>query len=56
MRVLLVYPEFPDTFWVNPFGVHFSQVRVSNLIRCDHHGDVVQCRIPDRGHVSENGH
>jgi hypothetical protein len=22
----------------------------------DHHGDVVQCRIPDRGHVSENGH
>lgn len=34
-------PEFPDTFWVNPFGVHFSQVCVSNLIRCDHHGEVV---------------
>ena len=24
-------PEHPDTFWVNPFGVHFSQIKVSNL-------------------------
>ena len=39
-------PEFPDTFWVNPFGVHFSQVNVSNLIRCDHHGEVVEGRHP----------
>lgn len=39
-------PEFPDTFWVNPFGVHFSQVTVSNLIRCDHHGEVVEGRHP----------
>ncbi|WP_020201598.1 MULTISPECIES: class II aldolase/adducin family protein [Cupriavidus] len=39
-------PEFPDTFWVNPFGVHFSQVKVSNLIRCDHHGDVVEGAHP----------
>jgi ribulose-5-phosphate 4-epimerase/fuculose-1-phosphate aldolase len=35
-------PEHTDTFWVNPFGVHFSQVKVSNLIRCDHHGNVVE--------------
>ncbi len=35
-------PEFTDTFWVNPFGVHFSQVNVSNLIRCDHEGNVVE--------------
>jgi Class II Aldolase and Adducin N-terminal domain len=33
-------PEFLDTFWVNPFGVHFSQIKVSNLIRCDHKGNV----------------
>jgi len=39
-------PEFPDTLWVNPFGVHFSQVCVSNLIRCDHHGEVVEGRHP----------
>lgn len=39
-------PEFTDTFWVNPFGVHFSQVCVSNLIRCDHHGEVVEGHHP----------
>jgi ribulose-5-phosphate 4-epimerase/fuculose-1-phosphate aldolase len=39
-------PEFTDTFWVNPFGVHFSQVNVSNLIRCDHAGNVVEGSHP----------
>ena len=39
-------PEFKDTFWVNPFGVHFSQVKVSNLIRCDHKGNVVEGAYP----------
>lgn len=39
-------PEFPDTFWVNPFGVHFSQINVSNLIRCDHKGAVVEGDYP----------
>jgi ribulose-5-phosphate 4-epimerase/fuculose-1-phosphate aldolase len=39
-------PEFPDTFWVNPFGVHFSMIKVSNLIRCDHKGNVVEGDYP----------
>ena len=39
-------PEFPDSFWVNPFGVHFSQIKVSNLIRVDHHGNVVEGNLP----------
>jgi ribulose-5-phosphate 4-epimerase/fuculose-1-phosphate aldolase len=39
-------PEFPTTFWVNPFGVHFSQVKVSNLIRVDHHGKIVEGTHP----------
>ena len=39
-------PEHTDTFWVNPFGVHFSQVKVSNLIRCDHDGHVVEGHHP----------
>jgi len=39
-------PEFPETFWLNPFGVHFSQVKVSNLIRVDHGGNVVEGRHP----------
>src|SRR6202522_1345644 len=38
--------EFTDTFWVNPFGVHFSQITVSNLIRCDHKGAVVEGDYP----------
>lgn len=39
-------PEFTDTFWVNPFGVHFSQITVSNLIRVDHKGNVVEGNYP----------
>ena len=39
-------PEFTDTFWVNPFGVHFSQIKVSNLLRVDHHGSVVEGDYP----------
>jgi ribulose-5-phosphate 4-epimerase/fuculose-1-phosphate aldolase len=35
-------PEFPDTFWVNPFGVSFNQMKVSDLIRVDHHGKIVE--------------
>jgi ribulose-5-phosphate 4-epimerase/fuculose-1-phosphate aldolase len=39
-------PEFTETFWVNGFGVHFSQICVSNLIRCDQNGHVVEGRYP----------
>ncbi len=35
-------PEFTDTFWVNPFGIHFSLIKVSDLIRVDHTGRVVE--------------
>lgn len=35
-------PERPDHFWVNPFGVHFSQIRVSDLILVDDKGQVVE--------------
>jgi ribulose-5-phosphate 4-epimerase/fuculose-1-phosphate aldolase len=39
-------PEFTDTFWVNPFAMPFSQVRVSDLIRVDHQGQVVEGTWP----------
>jgi ribulose-5-phosphate 4-epimerase/fuculose-1-phosphate aldolase len=39
-------PEFTDTFWVNPFGVHFSMITVGNLIRVDHQGTVVEGHYP----------
>ena len=35
-------PELGDHFWVNPFGVHFSQIRVSDLILVNHKGEVVE--------------
>jgi len=35
-------PEHPDRFWVNPFGVHFSMIRVSDLICVNHEGEVVE--------------
>ncbi|BFU45571.1 class II aldolase/adducin family protein [Krasilnikovia sp. MM14-A1004] len=34
-------PEYPDRFWVNPFGVAFSRLRVSDLICVDADGRVV---------------
>jgi ribulose-5-phosphate 4-epimerase/fuculose-1-phosphate aldolase len=39
-------PEFTDTFWVNPFAVAFSHIRVSDLIRVDHTGEVVDGKYP----------
>jgi len=39
-------PEKPDHFWVNPFGMDFSQVRVSDLILVNHKGEVVEGDYP----------
>ncbi len=39
-------PEYPDSFWVNPFGMHFGMIRVSDLIRVNHHGEVVEGNHP----------
>ncbi|HYF46205.1 MAG TPA: class II aldolase/adducin family protein, partial [Acidimicrobiales bacterium] len=35
-------PERPECFWVNPFGMSFHHIRVSDLILVDEHGDVVE--------------
>ncbi len=35
-------PEHPELYWTNPMCVHFSQVKLSNLILADHKGHVVQ--------------
>src|SRR5687768_3710400 len=35
-------PERTDHFWVNPFGMHFSQIRVSDLLLVNHEGEVVE--------------
>ncbi|AQH04871.1 aldolase (plasmid) [Burkholderia sp. KK1] len=35
-------PEFPELYWTNPMAVHFSQVKLSNLILANHAGKVVE--------------
>ncbi|MFM9428152.1 ribulose-5-phosphate 4-epimerase/fuculose-1-phosphate aldolase [Variovorax sp. GrIS 2.14] len=35
-------PERPHLYWTNPMAVHFSLVKVSNLILVDHDGRVVE--------------
>ncbi|HEV8063361.1 MAG TPA: class II aldolase/adducin family protein [Acidimicrobiales bacterium] len=35
-------PELTDHFWVNPFGVHFGHIRVSDLILVSSAGEVVE--------------
>jgi ribulose-5-phosphate 4-epimerase/fuculose-1-phosphate aldolase len=35
-------PERPELYWTNPMCVHFSQVKMSNLILADHKGRVVE--------------
>ncbi len=37
-------PVLKDHFWVNPLGVHFSRIKVSDLVLVDHDGNVVQGR------------
>ncbi|MFK0237335.1 class II aldolase/adducin family protein [Streptomyces vinaceus] len=39
-------PEYTDMFWVNPFGMSFRHVRVSDLILVDHEGRVRHGRRP----------
>ena len=34
-------PELLDHFWVNPYGMHFSQIKVSDLLLVNDKGEVV---------------
>src|SRR5205085_580353 len=42
-------PEMTDCFWVNPFGMHFGHIRVSDLLLVNHHGEVVEGDRPVNG-------
>src|SRR4051812_11102079 len=39
-------PERLDHFWVNPLGMHFSQIRVSDLLLVNDKGEVVEGSWP----------
>ncbi|KIW93804.1 uncharacterized protein Z519_05119 [Cladophialophora bantiana CBS 173.52] len=40
-HITLRDPVNPNTFWVNPFGLAFSQIKRSDLILVDHDGKVI---------------
>ena len=35
-------PGDPSSYWVNPFGMHFSMIKQSDLVRVSHSGEVVE--------------
>ena len=39
-------PELTDHFWVNPLGVHFGHMRVSDLMLVNEKGEIVEGRHP----------
>jgi ribulose-5-phosphate 4-epimerase/fuculose-1-phosphate aldolase len=39
-------PELTDHFWVNPFGMHFGHIRVSDLMLVRHDGTIVDGDLP----------
>ncbi len=39
-------PEFSHCFWVNPFGMYFGHIRVSDLLLVNHKGEVVEGNKP----------
>jgi len=36
----------PETFWVNPVGMHFMHIKASDLVRVDHSGNIVEGNSP----------
>ncbi|KAJ2804322.1 hypothetical protein H4R20_002551 [Coemansia guatemalensis] len=39
-------PEYPELFWVNPFGTSFGCITIKDLILVDHQGTVVYGKSP----------
>ena len=39
-------PQYKDCFWVNPFGMSFRQIKMSDLILVNHKGQVVAGKHP----------
>lgn len=35
-------PEYPEHFWLNPFGISFNQIKVSDLILCNSEGQIIE--------------
>lgn len=40
-HISLRVPDQPDCFLINPFGLHYSEVRASNLVKIDINGNII---------------
>ena len=38
-------PEYPDCFWVNPFGLSFTRIKMSDLIFFNEDGEIVAGKV-----------
>jgi len=45
-RITVRDPKLNDHFWVNPFGMHYAHIQVSDLVLVNEHGDVVEGDYP----------
>jgi ribulose-5-phosphate 4-epimerase/fuculose-1-phosphate aldolase len=39
-------PEHTDCFWVNPFGLHFGHIKVSDLVLVNKTGEIIEGKHP----------
>ncbi|MEA5536958.1 class II aldolase/adducin family protein [Crocosphaera sp. XPORK-15E] len=39
-------PEFHDCFWVNPFGMYFGHIKVSDLVLMNNQGEILEGNHP----------
>lgn len=47
-------PINPNTFWINPYAVHFGEMTVSDLVHVDEHGHRVggsNCEVNAAGFI-----
>lgn len=35
-------PEYPERFWVNPFGISFKKIKMSQLLLVNHQGEIIE--------------
>ncbi|KAF9030777.1 class II aldolase/adducin domain-containing protein [Panaeolus papilionaceus] len=47
-HITLRDPVDPTSFWVNPFGLHFSLIQPEDLLLVDHHGKILEESGPRR--------
>jgi len=45
-------PDYPDHFWLNPLGISYNQIKVSDLILCSDKGKIVEGKHTKLNHAA----